>query len=85
MRGTPHYHILLSVRKDSVGNTDIESNIAETQKRVTDLVKNVVTANLVSPTEKAPYVFHNGLGSSLSFEEQKVVVRIKYIRLSCCA
>ena len=74
MRGTPHYHILVSVKKDNVGKTDIESNIAEIQKKVTDLVKNVVTANLVSPNEKAPYKFHNSEDSVLSFEEDKVAV-----------
>ena len=79
MRGTPHYHILVSVKKDAVGKTDIESNILEIQKKVTDLVKNVVTANLVKPVniQAAPYVFHNAAVSDesvLSFEKEEVVI-----------
>ena len=85
MRGTPHYHILVSVKRDSVEKTDIESSVPEIKKKVTDLVKTVITANLVEPvhSETVPYVFYNSVVNdepALSLEEEKVpTIYLPYI------
>lgn len=72
MRGTPHYHILISVKRDAVEKSDIESKLPEVQKKVTDLVKTVITANLVEAydSEFVPYMYH--CGDNETSEDQKV-------------
>ena len=62
LRGTPHYHILLSVKHDGIDRTYIDSRSTETQCEVLELVKGVLTSNLVSPSDdeslKQPYEFY---------------------------
>ena len=63
LRGTPHYHILLSVKHDGIDRTYIDSRSEDTQHEVKDLVKEVLTSNLVSPSDDEslihPYEFYS--------------------------
>ena len=62
LRGTPHYHILVSVKHDGIDKTFIESLDTEIQNKVKELMKGVFTANLVSPSNaedlQEPYTYY---------------------------
>ena len=82
LRGTPHYHILLSVKHDGIDKTYIESRSIDTQYEVKDLVKDVLTSNLVSPSDDEslihPYEFYSYIeNENCPTDEPQVCQKIK--------
>ena len=82
LRGTPHYHILLSVRHDGIKKTHIESPDSNTQDKVKNLVKDVLTSNLVSPSDDEslihPYEFYSYIeNENCPTDEPQVCQKIK--------
>jgi len=79
MRGTPHVHSLVAVRKDGIVAGDLTSSHEEDRKAVGDLVSNVVTCCLqhcaVDDLERLDYLWRPMKPAAESAEDYEHDVR----------
>jgi hypothetical protein len=70
MRGTPHVHSLVCIAHDGISQTSVESEDTEEQNKVKELIKKVVSANLVDRVVTHEIEVDVDLSKRISSEEK---------------